>query len=602
LTATGQPQIDRAVLNRDELSPSAVCGDARVDGLVEHLHDPLRHRAAEVALGPGSTDRWAGAVRVVDEDPAGFEISLAVEHGATQRIDVRDGDHDRDVVMVLDKVVRLGLREFVEVEVVRVLATRDAGHLKPQREALGLGIAAAEPDRLLAGCFGDVDHRFVLGHVAPHVGRRDRASYGTRVTRILLLLPTSTYRAADFLRAAAEVGAEVVVASERCQTLAPLMGHRALTVPLRRPEKAADRIVALAERAPLDAVVAVDDQGVLVAAQAAARLGLAHNPPEAIAATRDKATLRRRLAAAGIQQPAFRVVVTGDDVAAAAAAVGLPVLVKPVSLSGSRGVIRADDLAGAAEAAARVRRILKDADEDPNGPLLVERFVPGIEVAVEALLRGGRLEVLATFDKPDPLDGPYFEETIYVTPSRLRLGVLQAVHEATAAAAAALGLVEGPVHAELRLNNEGVGEAGASAPDGGPESVWVLELAARSIGGLCARTLRFGAGMSLEQVILRHALGLPFDDLVRESAAAGVMMLPIPHAGVLRTVRGRDEASAVDGIVGLEITIAIGRAVRPLPEGDRYLGFLFARGATPQDVEETLRKASTLLDVVIEET
>lgn len=406
------------------------------------------------------------------------------------------------------------------------------------------------------------------------------------MARILLLLPTSTYRATDFLQAAAEVGAEVVVASERRQALAPLMGNRTLTVPLRRPSQAADRIVALAEQAPLDAVVAVDDQGVVVAALAATRLGLGHNPPEAVAATRDKAALRRRLAAAGVRQPEFRVVTGDDDVAAAAEAVGPPVVVKPVSLSGSRGVIRADDPAGAAAAAVRVRGILGDAGEDPGGPLLVEGFVAGVEVAVEALLRGGRLEVLATFDKPDPLDGPYFEETLYVTPSRLGLATLAEVHAATAAATAALGLVEGPIHAELRLSGH---------------RVWMLELAARSIGGLCARALRFGAGMSLEQVILRHALGLPLDDLAREAAAAGVMMLPIPRAGVLREVRGRDEAGAVDGIAGLEITIAPGRPVRPLPEGDRYLGFLFARGETPQDVEEALRKAHALLDIVIED-
>lgn len=488
-----------------------------------------------------------------------------------------------------------GFGKLVEVEVVRVLPPRDPGHLEPQREALGLWVAGAKPDRLLARGFGDVDHWFILGHVAPHVGRRDLAGYGTRVARILLLLPTSTYRASDFLRAAAEVGAEVVVASERRQALAPLMGHRALTVPLRRPSQAASRIAALAEQAPLDAVVAVDDQGVLVAAEAAARLGLPHNPPEAVAATRNKAALRQRLAAAGVRQPEFRVVAGNqggdggpahaDAVARAAAAVGFPVVVKPVSLSGSRGVIRADDPAEAVVTAARVRRILADAGEDAGGPLLIEQFVPGVEVAVEALLHGGRLEVLATFDKPDPLDGPYFEETMYVTPSRLEPAALRAAHEATAAAAAALGLVEGPIHAELRLNDQGA---------------WLLELAARSIGGLCARTLRFGAGMSLEQIILRHALGLPLDDLARESVAAGVMMLPIPRAGVLREVRGRDEVSATPGIVGLEIAIAPGRLVRPLPEGDRYLGFLFARGQTPQDVEEALRKAHARLDVVIE--
>jgi len=405
------------------------------------------------------------------------------------------------------------------------------------------------------------------------------------VTRVLLLLPTSTYRAEDFLQAAAALGVEVVVASERRQALAGLMGERALTVPLRRPDQAAEKIVELAGRVGIDAVVAVDDQGVLVAAKAASRLGLPHNPPEAVAATRDKALMRRALGSAGVPQPEFRLVSTDEQVAAAVAAIGPPVVVKPVSLSGSRGVIRADSVAGAIDAARWVRKILAEAGEDAGSPVLVERFVPGAEVAVEALLRGGQLEVLATFDKPDPLDGPYFEETIYVTPSRLPAEQLRRAHEATAAAAAGLGLVEGPVHAELRV---------------GAGGVWVLELAARSIGGLCARVLRFGAGLSLEQVILRHALGLPLEDLEREDKAAGVMMLPIRQEGVLREVRGLADARAVPGIAGLELTIRPGRPVRPLPEGDRYLGFLFARGDSAAQVEHALRAAHSLLHVEVE--
>jgi biotin carboxylase len=369
------------------------------------------------------------------------------------------------------------------------------------------------------------------------------------------------------------------------------MGDRALTIPLCRPEEAAHRIVELAARVPLDAVVAVDDQGVVVAALAAAQLGLAHNPPSAVAATRDKAVMRQRWARAGIAQPEFRLVSSGDpgdsgaDVAAAVQAIGPPVVVKPVSLSGSRGVIRADDVAGAVDAAAWARKILAEAGVDPGAPLLIEQFVPGVEVAVEALLRRGRLEALATFDKPDPLDGPYFEETIYVTPSRLPDEWLRRVHAVTAAAAAALGLVEGPVHAELRVHDSGM--------------VRVLELAARSIGGLCTRALRFGAGMSLEQVILHHALDLPLDDLARERAAAGVMMLPIPSEGILRAVHGQEEARAVPGIAGLELCIPLGRPVRPLPEGHRYLGFLFARAESPDQVEQALRVAHARLDVEV---
>jgi biotin carboxylase len=403
------------------------------------------------------------------------------------------------------------------------------------------------------------------------------------VARLLLLLPTASYRAADFLAAARALGAEVVVASDRRLVS---MGDSQLTLDLSRPEAAAEAIAALAEERPLDAVVAVDDQGVRVAALAAERLGLSGNPVEAAAATRDKAAMRRALAAAGVPQPEHRTVGPSDDPAALAADVGLPCVVKPLSLSASRGVIRADDPEAAAAAAARVRAILAEAGEDPEGPLLIERYVPGGEVAVEGLLRAGSLEPLAVFDKPDPLEGPYFEETIFTTPSRLAGEVVAAVTRTTADACAALGLREGPVHAELRIDDE---------------HVWMLELAARSVGGLCSRSLRFGIGVSLEELILRHALGLPLDDLRREAAASGVMMLPIPKAGVLREVRGQAEARAVPGVTGLEISIARGKAVRALPEADRYLGFLFARGETPEQVERTLRTAHGQLEIVIGE-
>jgi biotin carboxylase len=405
------------------------------------------------------------------------------------------------------------------------------------------------------------------------------------VARLLLLLPTASYRATDFLRAARAVGAEVVIASDREQAMAEAMGDNALEVDLRRPETAADAIVALAARTPLDAVVAVDEQGVLVAALAAARLGLAHNSPESVAATRDKSLLRRALDEAGVPQPRHRTAGLEDDVAALAAEVGLPCVVKPVSLAASRGVIRADDPDGAARAATRIRSILARAGEDPDAALLVESYVPGREVAVEGLLRGGVLEVLAVFDKPDPLEGPYFEETLYVTPSRLPPEAVAALIRHTGEAARALGLREGPIHAELRVDGD---------------RQWVLELAARSIGGLCSRSLSFGTGVSLEELILRHALGLPVGDVARRWPASGVMMIPIPHAGTLKEVQGRERAETVPGVAGLEITVPPGRAVQPLPEGDRYLGFIFARGDGPEDVELALRRAHAQLDIVLD--
>jgi biotin carboxylase len=405
------------------------------------------------------------------------------------------------------------------------------------------------------------------------------------VRRVLLLLPSGTYKAPDFLEAARRLGVDVVVASETEQTLAEAMGDRALVLDLADPSGSAKKITSLAARSPLDAVVAVDDQGLLIAALAAAELGLPANPPDAVARTRNKAAMRAALAAdSHLLQPAFGVVLRDDDVGAAAETVGWPVVVKPVSLSASRGVIRADDSAAAEAAAARVRAILDGDGHPADEPILVEGYVPGEEVAVEALLRAGQLEVLAIFDKPDPLTGPYFEETLYVTPSRLPAELQAEIAASVTAAAAAIGLTEGPVHAELRID-----------PDGQP---WILELAARTIGGLCARTLRFAAGVTLEELVLRHALGLPIDPR-REMVAAGVMMLPIPAAGRLVAVHGQDEARAVPHITALEISIPVGGQVRPLPEGDRYLGFLFARASTPAEVEDALRSAHALLEVEI---
>lgn len=395
----------------------------------------------------------------------------------------------------------------------------------------------------------------------------------------MLLLPTATYRATDFLVAAGTLEVDVVVGSEHRQAMSRSMGDRAVVLPLNDVGGAVETIAQLHVRHPLDAVLAVDDQGLVVASAASSRLGLRHNPLDAAVAARDKIVMRERFASASVRQPEYRIVAPDGDVVDAALEVGFPCVVKPVSRSASQGVIRADNAEQARSAGVRVRALLGE----PREKLLVERFVPGEEVAVEGLLRSGHLEVLAVFDKPDPLNGPFFEETIYVTPSRKDRAILGDVEVTAAGAAAALGLREGPVHVELRIGRDGL--------------VTVLEVAARSIGGLCSRALRFGAGVSLEELIIRHALDLPLEDLSRETQASGVMMLPIRSVGVLDGVYGQEPARAVDGVVGLDITIAPGKTVVPLPEGDRYLGFIFARGATPEFVERALRQSEALLDV-----
>jgi biotin carboxylase len=408
------------------------------------------------------------------------------------------------------------------------------------------------------------------------------------VPRVLLLLPSATYRATDFLQAARDLDVEVVVGCEEPHALAGLMGSRALHLPLHDPDAAADSIVEHDMVTPLDAIVGVDDQGVMAAAVASERLGLHHNPPRAVAATRDKLFMRALLEEHEVPQPAFEEVPAhagADEVARLAETVGLPCVIKPATLSASQGVLRADSAEGTVEATQRVRSIATSAGVSPEAPLLMERFLPGAEVALEGLLHDGTLEVLAVFDKPDPLDGPTFEETIYVTPSRLDHLDMEAVMGATRKATQALGLRDGPVHAELRV------------ADG---KAWVIEVAARTIGGLCSRALAFSAGRTLEQLVLAHAVALAPGPLRREDRSSGVLMIPIQRAGKLVGVQGIPRALAVPGISDVQVAIAPGRVVVPVPEGNRYLGFVFARAERPADVEAALRRAEELLEVQIE--
>ncbi|MGH7307530.1 MAG: ATP-grasp domain-containing protein [Candidatus Rokuibacteriota bacterium] len=400
------------------------------------------------------------------------------------------------------------------------------------------------------------------------------------MARLLLLLPTRTYRTEDFIDAANKLGVDLVCASERPSTLEELSPDSLLTLDFTDPDAAAKTVAEWARRRPLDAVVGVDDLTATAAAAIGDRLGLRANPVAAVAAARNKYEMRQCLAAAGVPVPRFRRIALSDDPFMAARGVGFPCVLKPLTLSASRGVIRANTVDQFIAAFRRIAGLLRRDDVtvtgDAAGFLLAEQYIPGLEVALEGLLEGGALRTLALFDKPDPLEGPFFEETIYVTPSRLPDGLQRRIGAAAAAACAALGLSEGPVHAELRVNDDGP---------------WIIEVAARSIGGLCSRTLRFGTGMSLEELILRHALGWPIDSLVRERRPAGVMMIPIPRAGRLGTIHGRERASGVGGIEEVAITAHVGQELVPLPEGWQYLGFIFARADTPDGVEKALREA-----------
>jgi biotin carboxylase len=408
------------------------------------------------------------------------------------------------------------------------------------------------------------------------------------VKRVLLLATTTGYQIRSFGDAAQKLGVRLVFASDRCDQLEDPWWDQA--VPVRFHDEAASltAIRSSLDRPP-DGIVAVGDRPVTLAAFAAASYGLPGNLPAAASATRNKLAARAAFQAGGLLTPPFFTLGAADDPAAIARTVGYPAVVKPMALSGSRGVIRVDDESACVAAIARVRQLLRSpdvlADQDSSHErILIEQFIPGREFAVEGLLTAGAFRVLAIFDKPDPMDGPFFEETIYVTPSRQPDDVTQQITATMARAVEALGLRHGPVHGECRVNEHGV---------------YVLEVAARPIGGLCSKALRFaasdGGAVSLEELLLRHALGEDVAAYPREAAASGVMMIPIPRRGVLRGVDGVDAAKAVPGITDVRITAKIDSLLVPLPEGRSYLGFIFATAGAAAGVEQALRAAHSRL-------
>ena len=415
------------------------------------------------------------------------------------------------------------------------------------------------------------------------------------MSRILLLMGTETYRAVDFMAAARKLGHQIVVGLDRPDPLEALSKGGTLSLDFLDLEASVERIQGLHGDSPLQAVVSVDDSATVLAARSCARLGLPANPEESVVAGANKAVFREVMEAAGLRSPWYRRYPLTADAEAASGEAPYPCVLKPLFLNASRGVIRADHPAGFVAAFGRIAAMLNDPELKKRGGeaadfLLVESFMPGAEVALEGMIQQGEFHLLAFFDKPDPLDGPFFEETLFITPSRLPERAQEAALAVAARGARALGLRTGAVHAELRL-------------DGGEP--YLLEMAPRSIGGHCSRSLRFGAGMSLEELILRQALGqtpaaaeaknraaeAKNRAAERESRASGVMMIPIPGAGTLHGVNGLEAARQVEGIEDVEISIPLTQQVAPLPEGHRYLGFIFAKGDTPQAVETALRES-----------
>ncbi len=412
--------------------------------------------------------------------------------------------------------------------------------------------------------------------------------------RVLLLATTTGYQTRMFAEAAAALGVEVVYATDRCDQLDDPWRDGAIPVRFHEEWRSVDVVLKALESRPVSGVLVVGDRPSVMAAYIARLLGLPGHLPEAAVIARDKRLSRERLKAAGLPVPEFFAVPAAIDPSTLLSRVTFPVVIKPTVLSASRGVIRADDALGFVTAFGRVQRLLASNEirelRDPEADIIqIESYIPGTEYALEGLLEHGVFHTLAIFDKPDPLDGPFFEESIYVTPSRVNVGIQRQIMEIVARAAKAIGLHHGPVHAECRVNSRGV---------------YVLEVAARPIGGLCARALRFvQAGepsIGLEQLLLRHSMGEPIGAWTREPEASAVMMIPIPRSGVFRSVAGVDEARAVPGVDDMLVTAKPDQQLLALPEGASYLGFIFAHGPTPEAAEHAVRTAHGCLRLQID--
>jgi len=416
---------------------------------------------------------------------------------------------------------------------------------------------------------------------------------GTQSRRLLLFASKLGYQTRSFDEAAEKLGVDLRFVTDRCHQLDDPWGDRAIPVHFESPEVAAYAVLeAVRGGESVDGIVALGDRPAVAAAYVARGLGLPHNHPAAVEACRSKLRTREVFRDAGLPVPWFRVVSLQPLPEPALLGISYPCVLKPMSLSASQGVIRANNREEFLAAAARIRRLLESpeilASRDAHlDQMIVEGYLPGRELAVEGLLTDGALRVLAIFDKPDSLEGPFFEETIYITPSRLTQSQQRDIERAAVDAVRALGLTHGPIHAEFRIKDRGV---------------WPLEVAPRPIGGLCARALRLypepeknAEPIGLEELLLRHALNLPGSDWPREASASGVMMIPVPQSGMLEKVEGEDDARAIPGVSQLEITARLHDYVAAWPEGSSYLGFLFARASTAEEVENALRLAHSKL-------
>jgi len=409
--------------------------------------------------------------------------------------------------------------------------------------------------------------------------------------RLLLLMTTSTYRASSYLDASKKLKINTIIGTDQPDILGHLNPGSSITLDYSKNDDSKKKIIEYTNNFPIKGVLAIDEETLILGAMVADSLGLICHSIESVSTTRSKYELRKILSEEGLRTPEFRLISSEENPDLISKSISFPCVMKPTFLSGSRGVIRANNREEFSNAYMRINKILDEPatiirGKDEAKMILIEEYIPGKEIAVEGIIVNGDFLPLAIFDKPEPLDGPFFEETIYVTPSRLPESVQKKILEETKNASNAIHLFNGPVHAELRINDNG--------------DPWVIDIASRTIGGKCSRAIKFSDEISLESIILSHVLGKELPSIVPISGSSGVMMIPIPKSGVLKKVLGKENALGIKGIEEIEISIPLGEKIVQLPEGDRYLGFIFATSDKSEVTEEILKKAHENLKFIIE--
>lgn len=406
--------------------------------------------------------------------------------------------------------------------------------------------------------------------------------------RVLVIAPHGSYRTASYIQAANKLNIDVLIASQGKHSIVSDY-VQGLHIDFQNEEHAIKTVLSEAKNRSFAGIIGTDDATIELAARIAEKLNLPHNAPDAVKVAQRKDLSRLKLLDSRLNLPKFNLLTTQLALSEQEINVTYPAVVKPVALSASRGVIRVNDEQELAQAVARIKTMLANEQHIEacvRETLLLEEFIPGKEVAIEAMLHNGELEILTIFDKPDPLNGPYFEETYYVTPTSFSVKTQQAIKQTVTTACAAYGLTEGPVHAECRINEQGV---------------WLIEVAARTIGGMCGRLLSLGTGYSLEELVLLHAMGerTEVKSLNENEKGLGVLMIPIPKAGVLKRVEGLLEAQRIPFVTEVSIEVRDGYELIPLPEGSSYLGFIFSQAPTVGEAEQALRSAHDCLNIVI---